>query len=647
MKTRILLLFALSVCAFQAYAQFKTVKAVHPSRTGPGVSQTTDAPGSALSYHLCDDNLEFMSGANAGDEIRTWIRIPAKQWRGNKITSMDIGFGWEAGKDAYLFISKDLDQEPGYKQEFPADTVTVPDGADLIGWRAMPLKTPYVIDSDEDLYVGFCVTQDFYPPLAVDGKDPLPGGNLASRRKSGTTEWTYAELPHNVAVRVNLEGENFQQYNLHTLSCSTPAVYNKPGEININGDVINEGISPINSFILSCQLDGESPVSKQITGVTIPPSGIYTFTLPCPTQKEGKRTVTLTVSEPNGEVDEFPENTSASHVFGCLSRGIQKTVLINEAVGLDEEAVPDADLVIQNAIEANPAKEQIIWIRNHALADDDLSIQGYSNYSNLFPQAPWIPSVQIDHTRLEGTFQPSNLGDPVKAQSEMFLVDEHFNEHLQTALDDQETYLSVAVTAEMTDGNTLKYTITGSPAIEGLYANDIYQPCLALLLVEDKVASTQAGASESYLQRFTPRTFIDAEDPDFAFAGDQFTISDEGFTKEGEYVLTDPSWKLENLHLVAYVMDGRDMRIKNAATCPLLKPDALQQTEDPALFVHYKEGQLRIDGKFDRATVYTLTGEAVATTSDAGTELTGATKGIYLVKIQCGTTNFVRKIVVE
>lgn len=647
MKTRFLVLLVLCVSVFQANAQFKTEKSEKRFTAGPVVSHTEDAAASSLSYRLCDDDLEYMSGVNSGNDVRTWICIPAGQWKGNKITSIDIGLAWEAGKDAYLFISGDLDREPEFKQEFPADTITVPDGTDLIGWRNMPLTTPYIIDSDKDLYVGFCVTQDSWPPLALDGKDPVPGGNLASYRKAGTTEWKYSELSHNVAVRVNMEGDNFQQNHLRMISCSTPSVYNKPGEINVTGTVINDGLSPVNSLTLSCLLDGESPVNRQVTDIDIPTCGTYTFTMTAnPTEKEGKRVLTLTVSEPNGEPDEFPENTSRSIPVGFISEGIQKTILVQETVSLDSEGIPAADAYIRDAIENNSRKENIIWLRNHALINDDLSIEGYTNYSMLFMGTRWLPSVQIDHTKLKGTFEPSETGEPIEAQSEMFMIDEHFGEHLQTCLDNKETYLALDVNAEVTDGNLLKYSISAEPVIQGLYAKDIYAPQLAVLIMEDDVESIQEGVDGPYFQKNTPRAFLNDNNPKFAFMGDPISISDNGFTKEGEYLLTDQSWKLENLYLVAYVLDGLDLRVKNAAISRLLKPDALLRTEAPALVATYKEGRLHIDGDFDNASLYTATGELITNITQTDTWIS-LSKGIYLIKVQNGATCITRKMVAE
>ena len=147
MKTRLLLSLCLMlILSCQVYGQFTVKKSAAPTGTS---TPTTRAGDNKIVYALCGNEVKGCARVDIDVEVKAYIRIPAKQWKGCKITNVEIGLGYEAGKDSYVFISKDLEAEPIVKQDFQCDTIPVSDG--LIGWKNVPLSTPYTIDSDDDL----------------------------------------------------------------------------------------------------------------------------------------------------------------------------------------------------------------------------------------------------------------------------------------------------------------------------------------------------------------------------------------------------------------------------------------------------------------------------------------------------------------
>ena len=118
----------------------------------------------------------------------------------------------------------------------------------------------------------------------------------------------------------------------------------------------------------------------------------YSFNYELPINQEGKGSITLTVSNPNGKLDDFPESASITFsTFGCLAKGLQKNVLVDELIGTDDEGAPAATQIIKDAIDNCDRKENVIWIQNHALADDEYAIRGYKNYSKLFAGRKYRP----------------------------------------------------------------------------------------------------------------------------------------------------------------------------------------------------------------------------------------------------------------
>lgn len=455
MKTRLLLSLCLMlILSCQVYGQFTVKKSAAPTGTS---TPTTRAGDNKIVYALCGNEVKGCARVDIDVEVKAYIRIPAKQWKGCKITNVEIGLGYEAGKDSYVFISKDLEAEPIVKQDFQCDTIPVSDG--LIGWKNVPLSTPYTIDSDDDLYIGLYGIQIDWGIIGTDWENPVDGGNKVCYRRPGQTDWKYQNLPHNVSLKVTIEGENLPQTHLRPSSYSVDKLYYKTGEnINLSGVITNEGILPVNSFDLTYQLNDNEAVTEHITVDEMQPMETYSFNYELPINQEGKGSITLTVSNPNGKLDDFPESASITFsTFGCLAKGLQKNVLVDELIGTDDEGAPAATQIIKDAIDNCDRKENVIWIQNHALADDEYAIRGYKNYSKLFAGPIFTPVVNIDHkASIPGTLMLDEDSEKVPAETEMFIINNDFGTHLNTCLDRDDLYFSLGLECEVVDDDILK-----------------------------------------------------------------------------------------------------------------------------------------------------------------------------------------------
>lgn len=646
MKTKLLLaLFLMIAVSFQTSAQseMKSKRAKSPARSSHRISPKAADEAGKFVYALCGDEVEGHNGVGIDVELRAYIRIPARQWKGAKITEVEIGLGYEAGKDSYVFISKDVDKDPLVMQYYQCDTIApVPDDEDyLLGWKNVPLDEPYVIDSDEDLYIGWYTIQQGYNPIGTDWDTPLIiDGNLVSFRHPGNEEWSYQKLDRNVSVRVTIEGDNLLQNHLRVTQCTVDQLYCKPGEtVTVKGIVTNEGMLPVKAFDMTCQISDEEAATVHLSDLTIASMGTYSFEHQVPVVKEGKKRVTLTASNPNGKSDEYPETTTTtSDPFGCMARGVQKTVLVEEVVGTEDRGAVAADRIIQDAIDNSAHKENIIWVKNHCLSDDEYTIPGYKNFHWLYAGQLFTPAVNIDHTqRIPGTLMLDANGEEVAAESEMFIIDENFGKHLEWSLADEEVYFSLKVECEVIDGDILKIKMKGIPAIEGLFPS-IMRPQIALLLMEDGIKGKQAGVDGEYIHNHIPRAFINDGDPIHAYLGDEIPIPAEGFTLETKYIIPDKSWNIDNLRLVFYLIDG-NVVIRNSATCSV-KPAGTgikdTKTDAAPLQISCSNGMLHVDGEFDKAHVFALSGQKMFTTDEADTNVSGLEKGVYCILIQKG-----------
>ena len=653
MKTKLLLsfcvVFLLSLSS-HAYAQFKVKKEVDSSiRNTRKVSKANANNANKLVYTFCSDEINNAARVDQDVELRAYLRIPAKQWKGCKITCVEFGFAYEVGKDSYMFVSKDLNADPLVKQYYQCDTIAIPDEG-YIGWKNVPFDEPYLIDSDDDLYVGvYTIQQDPWGTFGLDNLAPIPGANLVSYRRPGKAEWVYQELPSNLSIKVIIEGENIPQTHMRIYSHSSDKMYYKIGEsVAINGTIINEGVKPVESFDISYQLNDNESVTTHVSDVTIQPMEIYDFNFDTTVSKEGRGNLILTVSNPNGEPDDFQGSTSVTYdKFACMAKGIQKNVLVEEIVGTDDEGAVTAAEIIKEAIDNSDKKDNIIWVQNHVLADDEYTIEGYSNYSMLYASAIFTPAVNLNHKEaISGTFMLNEENEKVPATSELFLIDNDFGKHLNSILED-DVFYSLNAECDVIDDDVLKIKVALKPAIEGLFPS-IFGPNLAMLLTEDNIVGRQAGVDGDYVHNGIPRTFINSEDPRFGMVGNKIEISDNGYTLETKYIIPDKSWKLENMNLICYIMDAR-MMIDNVVSCPVkANPDGLKkETAENDFNVVYNDGSLHIDGDFDSARLFSMTGQLLLTTSVADTNVSSLPAGIYCVLIQKGNHSVSDKIVIK
>ena len=421
--------------------------------------------------------------------------------------------------------------------------------------------------------------------------------------------------------------------------------------IALSGSVINEGTLPVNSFDFTYQLNNNEAITDNITGIDLQPMQSYSFNYQMPINEEGKGSITLTASNPNGEPDDFPESASTTFsTFGCLAKGLQKNVLVDELIGTDDKGAPAATQIIKDAIDNCDRKENVIWIQNHALADDEYTIRGYKNFNKLFTGPVFTPSVNIDHKAdIPGIMALNENSEKVPAETEMFIIDNDFGTHLNTCLDQDDLYFSLGLECEVVDDDILKIKMSAKPALEGLFPS-IVRPAIALLIVEDNIVGKQAGVEGDYIHNGVPRAFINDGDPDFAFIGDEIPFPSDGFTLETKYIIPDPSWKIEDLKLIFYVMDG-NMYIQNAVSCPVKTktPDGIKNPKgtESEFAVHCNNGMLHIEGEFDKARIYTMDGQQIIVTNEKDTNVSKLAKGIYCVLIQKENRFVSKKFIIE
>lgn len=155
-------------------------------------------------------------GYPGGYVLESAIEIPtfmSKNWQGNKIKTVMIGFGQSTNKDILLYITNDLQGEPLYMEKV---TLT-----NEMNWNAIDLEKPYEIDGNP-FYIGF---QTVTPGSSSTISYPL-GIDLIY------TENTYADI-----MGVG-DGEEMEYFNIGTAYGSMAIRFEMEGEVQPDFDAL-------------------------------------------------------------------------------------------------------------------------------------------------------------------------------------------------------------------------------------------------------------------------------------------------------------------------------------------------------------------------------------------------------------------------
>jgi hypothetical protein len=128
--------------------------------------------------------------------------------------------------------------------------------------------------------------------------------------------WTLAALLQNYVIYGwDLAATNDFDLDLSPIQIDLPyyVVPNVAGT-SISGKVKNLGLTAITSYQLTYQIDNDTPVTANITGVNIAPNSEAAFSHPTPVELVvGGRAIRVWTSMPNGEEDEWTANDTLTH----------------------------------------------------------------------------------------------------------------------------------------------------------------------------------------------------------------------------------------------------------------------------------------------------------------------------------------------
>ena len=172
-------------------------------------------------------------------------------------------------------------------------------------WNIVDLNSDYTVDSNLRLYIGYEVTTSsgVFPLSVAKGTDPKQAW-LGVKNQQGVFAYSnYADKSVALLIKAKAVIVDAPDDRIAFTSLELDK-YIQQGGNGIKGAVKNLGKTPITSFKVSCEINGDIPKTDTFNGLNILPGTTYNFSLPQYTFDEAKfYEVVATVSEPNEVID--------------------------------------------------------------------------------------------------------------------------------------------------------------------------------------------------------------------------------------------------------------------------------------------------------------------------------------------------------
>ncbi len=342
-------------------------------------------------------------------------------------------------------------------------------------------------------------------------------------------------------------------YDVAALSITTPAYLLVSTPQNIQGDVINYGVSTITSMDLNYQVDNGAVVTSALTGLNIASFSTYSYVHPTvwTPAVSGTYQVKFWVSNINGNADMNNANDTVTKGFGVASALVQRTVLIEEFTNASCPPCAAQNPAFEAICDANAGK--LALIKYHTIwpgvdpmnAFNTTEVADQVNYYNV----SGVPHATMDGMAVPGT---SYLGAPANVN--------------QTNIDN--AYNKPAL-FDMTLGGLLDIT-NGQLDVTGSSTSHINFPAgnvkIRVALIEDPVdyATPPGTNGEDHFPHVMRKMLPDP-------AGTTIPLPVDGQVDNFNFThIIDPSFVIANLKLVAWIQDDITQEVHQSIMVPIV-----------------------------------------------------------------------------
>lgn len=557
-----------------------------------------------------------VSGTETAGAALYYPQEVMKGYAGCQITRVNVAISYVKGMEPVkVFITRSMEGKPDYEQTFqPTKT----------GWCTMLLDSPYQIDGQNGLYIGYEVKGVKY---IYNGTRLTEGTEMVW---SNTNGWQKNDDTTSPSLYAVIKGDALPHLDICLGKMAMPRYVKTGQSFNITGSIVNLGLDLVSSITVALKSIEETLASQTIEGLSVANRKKADFKAEgLAVNHVGDYDTYVEITAVNGNADAImANNTANSRKVVCRDNFAQRNVLVETFSTEKCTGCPAGHKNINDALEGKPGVVELghhagFYTDQYTLPESTGFEWFYSDY-NLF-----APATMFDRTNMQGNMpEQFTYGVPVMDNVNADNVTMAYSEAYAVP-----AMVSVNIDKEVTDDGLLKITVSGTQQLE----SDNKDPRLFVFVAEDSIfTEIQAGATGNYYHRHTARKSLTPQ------WGDAVELS--GYNKQYE-VQMPSEWNREQLKIVAFVAnydekDKNNCRVLNASqlwvnpTNATDITDAITQDESKAISMH--NGCVTTPDGYRCLTIFTTQGTMVEklTNGPAIFPLPHMPKGVYIIKVE-------------
>ncbi len=599
---KVLLFLTMAVVSLAVTAQQLTPQ--HVRLQAPKAQKAAMAENT-LEFGYCGDLAQYLGFGMKGT-FRALMKVTAAdatKFAGTQIVSVKVGLGsFSSNPAAKIVILSDLNgSEPIYSQDF------TPVKED---WNEVALGTPYTLDSKE-FYVGYEIyassAQNY--PFGIDALTANANGDIVGYYDEKSGAYQYLSLGSqgfgNNCIKLVLAGDNLPKYDLAVEDLTVKQYITTGSEFSISATIKNAASEAISTFDVAYQIGDTEPVVSTITlDAPLANTQSYTFSIDkLVVNEDGAYDVTVTVSNPNGQADEYEADNSMTKAFTALSTLVPRKVLLENFSTAQCGNCPRVHEFIKGILKD---RSDVAWVVHHSgYGTDTYTIEASNKYLWFYGGGgTYAPAAMLDRRCLK---ELNAQGAQGVVTAPVFFPEskESLTEFINYCAE-QPAFVSINIT-DVYNEETRELTVrvTGESTAELAVA-----PNINIFLTEDGLKGYQSGGGNNYPHSHAIRKVMTST------WGDQLTFDNENKFDVTYTCVLDKDWKAEHMSVIAFVADYNE---KNYNEC------TVHNTEFKVLEYGAAVGKLTSDqcrvmainkmisltGKYNNAAVYTVDGRLV------------------------------------
>ncbi len=489
-------------------------------------------------------------GGKAGTiDVGIWVTASQPFVRNKSLTALRIWLGKDVAAisdDVKIWISKTLPTDISaceYVQTVPVSSL-------MQGKNEIKLTTPFVFNNT-GILVGytFTISKKAYPVMS--------GGDDAANAfwyRSGDQWKDFKSYGYGkLGIQLLLEGDGFPN-NQATPTDFKPAVVESGKSVYIPIKITNGGKDPITCIAYTLSSNGSDSSEQMVQTGSIPYGTTAKVNVKFDADTHvGKANKTLTITKVNG----YPNTAQKKTATGALTTvAILKTwprnVLIEEFTTESCVYCPEAAKGLAAFLDSNPDKvDRVALACHHAgFYTDWLTVAASESYTWFYnSRSTYAPAFMYDRFAWDKNSPVVGRGD--------------YQQYVDARIAEP-SYVGITLSADV-DSSKEKINVTVS--CERGWDFSTTPARITLFLTEDNItAESQAGSADTFIHQHVLRDVNKTW-------GNVLNFSDDKAIYNYTFNL-DPSWKIDDLKVVAFVSgyddkDATNCTVENVATVAL------------------------------------------------------------------------------